>query len=247
MARIPEDDHRLRARVAPGAALRDAWIYTNDAEFAGELSRGLAELGYSPRRVSVNGSLVPTFADGGAARPPELVIVAAGANEPVPGELVARLRDHEALSEVPLVAALDPAHLEAAADVAAAEELLVRPFRCEEIRARVARARSRADGVQEGEILRVGTLELSLATYQVSIAGEPVSFTYMEYELLKFLMSHPNRVFSRESLLSAVWGYDYYGGARTVDVHVRRVRAKLGQEHAARLKTVRSVGYLFKL
>jgi DNA-binding response OmpR family regulator len=66
----------------------------------------------------------------------------------------------------------------------------------------------------------------------------------MEYELLKFLMTHPNRVFSREALLSRVWGYDYYGGARTVDVHIRRVRAKLGQSHAWRVQTVRSVGYL---
>ena len=69
----------------------------------------------------------------------------------------------------------------------------------------------------------------------------------MEYELLRFLMSHPNRVFSREALLQRVWGYDYFGGARTVDVHIRRIRAKLGDEHAARVKTVRSVGYLFEL
>ena len=68
----------------------------------------------------------------------------------------------------------------------------------------------------------------------------------MEYELLKFLATHPNRVFSREALLSRVWGYDYYGGARTVDVHVRRLRAKLGAEHAQRIKTVRSVGYRFE-
>jgi two-component system alkaline phosphatase synthesis response regulator PhoP len=68
----------------------------------------------------------------------------------------------------------------------------------------------------------------------------------MEYELLKFLVTHPNRVFPREALLSRVWGYDYYGGARTVDVHIRRLRAKLGQEHAARIKTIRNVGYLFE-
>jgi DNA-binding response OmpR family regulator len=91
--------------------------------------------------------------------------------------------------------------------------------------------------------VRVGSLEMNLATYQVAIDSRPVDFTYMEYELLKFLVTHPRRVFSREALLSRVWGYDYYGGARTVDVHVRRVRAKLGSEHAARIKTVRSVGY----
>jgi two-component system, OmpR family, alkaline phosphatase synthesis response regulator PhoP len=94
-------------------------------------------------------------------------------------------------------------------------------------------------------VVRVGSLELNLATYQVAIDGGPVDFTYMEYELLKFLLTHPGRVFSREALLSRVWGFDYYGGARTVDVHVRRVRAKLGNEHAGRIKTVRSVGYRF--
>jgi DNA-binding response OmpR family regulator len=101
--------------------------------------------------------------------------------------------------------------------------------------------------VQPDEIVRVGSLELNLATYQVTIDAEPVDFTYMEYELLKFLVTHPGRVFTRESLLSRVWGYDYFGGARTVDVHVRRVRAKLGLEHAARIKTVRSVGYRFEI
>jgi two-component system, OmpR family, alkaline phosphatase synthesis response regulator PhoP len=112
--------------------------------------------------------------------------------------------------------------------------------------ARVGRARRRINGVEEDEVVRVGSLEVNVATYQVTVDGEPVSFAYMEYELLRFLITHPNRVFSRDSLLSAVWGYDYYGGARTVDVHVRRVRAKLG-EHAGRIQTVRSVGYRFEL
>ena len=75
--------------------------------------------------------------------------------------------------------------------------------------------------------------------------GEPLDLTYMEYELLKFLVSRPGKVFTRETLLSRVWGYEYYGGARTVDVHVRRLRAKLGEEHANLIQTVRSVGYRF--
>ena len=113
----------------------------------------------------------------------------------------------------------------------------------EELRARIARARRRVHGVEE-DVVRVGSLEINLATYQVQIGGEPVDFAYMEYELLKFLATHPGRVFSREALLNRVWGYDYYGGARTVDVHIRRVRAKLSSEHA-RIQTVRSVGYRF--
>jgi DNA-binding response OmpR family regulator len=67
----------------------------------------------------------------------------------------------------------------------------------------------------------------------------------MEYQLLRFLATHPGKVFTRETLLSRVWGYEYYGGARTVDVHVRRLRAKLGEEHAHLIETVRSVGYRF--
>jgi len=225
----------------------DAWIYTGDQALGGDLCRLLAELGFSPRRVSANGSLLPT-ADGGEARRPALVVVAAGPAEPAPDPLVTRISEHEDLGEVPLVAALDAAHLDAArATVAAAQELLVCPFDAGELRARVARAQQQVNGVEEGEVVRAGSLELNLATYQVRIAGQPVSFAYMEYELLKFLLTHPNRVFSREALLSAVWGYDYYGGARTVDVHIRRVRAKLGNEHASRIKTVRSVGYRLEL
>ena len=89
------------------------------------------------------------------------------------------------------------------------------------------------------------TSSLNLETYQASIAGRPLDLTYMEYELLKFLAQNPGKVFTREILLSRVWGYEYYGGARTVDVHVRRLRAKLGEEHAGLIQTVRSVGYRF--
>ena len=86
---------------------------------------------------------------------------------------------------------------------------------------------------------------LNLETYQAAIDGQPLDLTYMEYELLKFFATHPGKVFTREQLLSRVWGYEYYGGARTVDVHVRRLRAKLGEEHANLIQTVRSVGYRF--
>ncbi len=95
------------------------------------------------------------------------------------------------------------------------------------------------------EVVEQGELVMNLQTYQASVEGRPLDLTFMEYELLKFLASHPGRVFSRETLLSRVWGYEYYGGARTVDVHVRRLRAKLGEEHAHLIDTVRSVGYRF--
>jgi DNA-binding response OmpR family regulator len=86
---------------------------------------------------------------------------------------------------------------------------------------------------------------LNLETYQAAVSGRVLDLTYMEYELLRFLAGHPAKVFTRETLLSRVWGYEYYGGARTVDVHIRRLRAKLGEEHAHLIQTVRSVGYRF--
>jgi DNA-binding response OmpR family regulator len=84
-----------------------------------------------------------------------------------------------------------------------------------------------------------------LATYQVKIDGQTLDLTYLEYALLAFLITHPGRTYSRDALLRRVWGFDYFGGSRTVDVHVRRVRSKLGPEFAQRLETVRGVGYLW--
>jgi DNA-binding response OmpR family regulator len=220
----------------------EAWIYTDretDAETATELTRLLAELGFAPRKVAANGSLRPEGDGGGPARPPDLALVLGD-----PG-LCARLEIDEEMGDVPLVVAVDGDGLDAGGAVHEGHELIVLPLRPGELRARIARARRRLKGVTEDELVRVGTLELNLATYQVAVDGRPIDFTYMEYELLKFLATHPGRVFSREALLSRVWGFDYYGGARTVDVHVRRVRAKLGTEHAGRIKTVRSVGYRF--
>lgn len=95
------------------------------------------------------------------------------------------------------------------------------------------------------DYVTVDDMTVNLATYQVKVGGEPVDLTYLEYALLAFLVTHPGRTYSRDVLLSRVWGFDYYGGSRTVDVHVRRVRAKLGPELAQRLETVRGVGYLW--
>ena len=103
----------------------------------------------------------------------------------------------------------------------------------------------RRNGADADAVVYYGDLALNVETYQAAIGARPLDLTYMEYELLRYLASNPGRVYSREQLLSQVWGYDYYGGARTVDVHVRRLRAKLGEEHAGLIQTVRSVGYRF--
>jgi len=126
------------------------------------------------------------------------------------------------------------------------DDFCVTPFHPSEVEARIRHLLAAEPGVETGpEIVEYEHLVLNLETYQASIDRRPLDLTYMEYELLKFLSSNPGRVFTRETLLSRVWGYEYYGGARTVDVHVRRLRAKLGEEHAGLIQTVRSVGYKF--
>jgi DNA-binding winged helix-turn-helix (wHTH) protein len=94
-------------------------------------------------------------------------------------------------------------------------------------------------------VLNVGALSIDETTYSARLESRPLDLTYKEFELLKFLAQHPGRVFSRSHLVQEVWGYDYFGGTRTVDVHVRRLRAKLGPEHEALIGTVRNVGYKF--
>ena len=93
--------------------------------------------------------------------------------------------------------------------------------------------------------IRSGELSIDEATYAARLRGRVLDLTFKEFELLKFLAQHPGRVFTRAQLLQEVWGYDYFGGTRTVDVHVRRLRAKLGPEHEALIGTVRNVGYRF--
>jgi DNA-binding response OmpR family regulator len=108
-------------------------------------------------------------------------------------------------------------------------------------------ARSNEGPDDEAHIIRSGEVVVDEATYTAKISGRVLDLTFKEFELLKYLAQHPGRVFTRDQLLQEVWGYDYFGGTRTVDVHVRRLRAKLGTDNEALIGTVRNVGYRFVL
>jgi two-component system, OmpR family, alkaline phosphatase synthesis response regulator PhoP len=125
------------------------------------------------------------------------------------------------------------------------DDFCLSPFHPKELEARLRHLFWRTGQGTRPEIVEYGELVLNLETYQAALDDRPLDLTFMEYELLKFFATHPGKAFTREQLLSRVWGYEYYGGARTVDVHVRRLRAKLGEEHANLIQTVRSVGYRF--
>ncbi len=115
-----------------------------------------------------------------------------------------------------------------------------------ELEVRSRRLLGEDDPFAVNDILHVDNMVINLATYQVYLDDEPVDLTLMEYSLLSFLATHPNRAYSREVLLHRVWGFEYCGGTRTVDVHIRRIRSKVGPQIAAHITTVRGVGYLFK-
>jgi DNA-binding response OmpR family regulator len=114
-----------------------------------------------------------------------------------------------------------------------------------EARLRLAVGRTTEATVDEGGPITAGALVIDEATYSVRLRGKLLDLTYKEFELLKYLAQHPGRVFTRSQLLQEVWGYDYFGGTRTVDVHVRRLRAKLGTDYEVLIGTVRNVGYRF--
>ncbi len=159
------------------------------------------------------------------------------------GGLAALLRDPAIENTVHVLAIAAPEQLALLAPSVLIDDFIVPPLDNEELRVRVLRSlwHDDADG---GTVLQRGGVVIDLERYTVTVDGNVVDLTYKEYELLAFLAGSPGRPFTREALLDRVWGYDYYGGARTVDVHVRRIRSKI-EGRRQYIETVRNVGYRF--
>lgn len=131
-------------------------------------------------------------------------------------------------------------------DPALIDDFVVNPPRFGELEFRIKRLLA-GQGREEGEQIKLGDMVIDLAKCEVSVAGRPVLLTFKEYQLLKFLAGNPGRVFSRDALLNKVWGYEYFGGDRTVDVHVKRLRSKIEDINHSFIETVRNIGYRLKL
>jgi DNA-binding response OmpR family regulator len=212
-------------------------LYAADPEEISGVARDLDLLGLSVE--------VHAFSDGGSEDRGDLACVWTGTDAPEALQFCQVLGKEEAMSGVSLLVLVRLEQLrELFLREGAFDDFLVVPYQLAELDARLRHLLWMAKQGEQSEILNLGPVVINLGTYQVHVDSEPVDLTYMEYELLKFLASHRGRVFTRETLLSRVWGYDYFGGTRTVDVHIRRLRAKLG-DHASVIQTVRNVGYRF--
>jgi DNA-binding response OmpR family regulator len=171
---------------------------------------------------------------------PAAVLVDAGENAPQAWSVLQELRSRD--PRVPVMLIVERDRLERYPWDEVADEFVYPGAPEGELRVRLAMLRRRA-GAGDRSILRLGPLAIDTERYRVTADGRPLDLTFKEFELLRFLVSRPGRVSTRPALLREVWGYDFYGGTRTVDVHVRRLRAKLGPEHEHLIETVRGVGY----
>ena len=168
-------------------------------------------------------------------------IVVDAAENPGQGHAVLRaLEEHR--PEIPVVVVIERRDLERFSWDHVADELLFPAAPESEIRLRLAMVRRRLGGGEDATI-RLGALALDTDAYRATIDGRPLDLTFKEFELLRYLAERRGRVSTRPTLLRQVWGYDFYGGTRTVDVHVRRLRAKLGPGYEHLIETVRGVGY----
>ena len=142
-----------------------------------------------------------------------------------------------------LVALVPEEQLERVSVDLAVDDFVVLPANAAELARRIERALWRCHGIDSENFVRCGALTIDLSNYRVTVDDDALVLTFKEYELLRFLAMNAGRVFTREQLLNRVWGYDYYGGARTVDVHIRRIRAKIEINGHQFIETVRNVGY----
>lgn len=219
--------------------MKQALIVSDDVHTRAWVTQALSVLDLRTSESTL-GEMQQLLLDGGV----DLVVVDGGRSPGAPVQVV----EHAVSSGIDLflLVLVEPEGLQGLRlPVRVTSDFMVRGGSSDELVTRARAVLWPGEEVTQQELVRIDHLTLNLATYQAYVDATPVDFTYLEYSLFAFLVTHPGRTYSREVLLRRVWGSDYYGGSRTVDVHVRRIRAKIGHELSRRLETVRNVGYLW--
>jgi DNA-binding response OmpR family regulator len=212
-------------------------VLTSTGESAAQILPSLSLLDHVVTVAAASAQALP----GSRSDQPDAVLVDARHQLVTAKELLGQL----AGAGVPLLAVISEGAWAAITPAWGVDDVILHSAGPGEVEARIRLALGRGPAPAETAEVRSGELVIDETTYSARIGGSALDLTFKEFELLKFLAQHPRRVFTRSQLLAEVWGYDYFGGTRTVDVHVRRLRAKLGSDHEALIGTVRNVGYKF--
>lgn len=212
-------------------------VISDDPEQPGGCATVLADLGARP--------ILARFDLGGLEdiqQPPTAIVIEAGDDLARANKTVRKLRDHTVLLETPILVAVGVPRLPALDFSLGFDDFVLVPIVPAELYARLRQLDWHAATFGSDEVLKIDDLVIDVAGYEAHVAGRRIELTHQEFELLRFLAQHRGRVFTRDALLERAWGDQYAGGTRTVDIHVRRLRSKLGSAGAL-IETVRNVGY----
>ena len=219
-----------------------AWTVALVSDLVEDVRDLLPAFPIAPYRL-INVGLKETGAEELVPIHPEIILIDATGDVGAAEEATRRLALAWEIGLPPIIVIVDQEGVSRFRFEVGVDDFLVTTATVGEISARLALVSRRSGHSDEASVLKVGDLTVNPENYQVYVRGRPLDLTYKEFELLKFLAQRPGRVCDRDLLLREVWGYDYYGGTRTVDVHIRRLRAKLGVEHETLIETIRNVGY----
>jgi len=220
--------------------LSRVFIIANESELIRKLKTELAQTGLDcvivPKSNEIDGQI--------GRQSPDLLLLEA--DEAATGleiqELAQKIGQER---HIPIVALLPREKLNGFDFSASIDDFVVKPWEAIEVMTRIKRVLRQKESTDGQDIIRCGDLVIDSAKCEVSLDGKPIILTFKEYQLLKFLASNKGRVFTREALLNKVWGWDYYGGDRTVDVHIRRLRSKIEDMNHSFIETIRNIGYRF--
>jgi DNA-binding response OmpR family regulator len=218
--------------------MRRVLIVARDSEAGAELRKTLSGPSLSCSFTSLNNGVREAVTN---ARP-EVLLYQVDEQSPGMPELIRKLKNSQ---DLPVIALIPKELLEKSDSNIDADDFLVAPGDARELTARINRVMRRVAKSESDEQIKYNGLTIDLATCEVTVNGVLVELTFKEYELLKLLAGNQGRVYTRETLLDKIWGYDYYGGDRTVDVHIRRLRSKIEDADHIYIETVRNIGYRF--
>lgn len=185
-----------------------------------------------------------SLADAVANGSPDLVIIDLRDSNPALDTAKELIASYDQVAEAPRLAVVVSTDAEGVQS-RYVDDFILDPFDSTEFALRISRLLDRSHRLRDGKLLGYDGLTIDTESFEVTVDNRQLALTFKEFELLRFLAAHPGRVHTREALLNQVWGYEYFGGLRTVDVHVRRIRAKLGAKHENLIQTVHGVGYKF--